>query len=482
MSDMSVLVSGNAASPAKGGTISKDEQTNAESTAMDFAAILGGWLVQVMGQGQDSGFQSGDPAGKEANSGQTCFQGLGDMLGSLRTIAGLNLESGSRQGLPGFDATLTDANQSEIMQPLSPKNLLGGVPDSGIESGQLQGEISPVAELDQYRVWITQLLQDMSGEIRDVSVNTNDIKDLLAQINQELKTLLPEDLVAKTKDTLIEKAIDNPLVNSGMGLQNSGGHDGLSLAQGVKTNESQTIIQSPIQERNQTLNDLSAPIRNSEFDGFLPGNRLLQMNMRTETGTEIGQSGHESANSKNAGTEDPNFLTGNLSLNNFTLPTIAEAGNKTDASPNLPVWVQVAQTLRDTVLHPLPVVRELMIQLHPAELGQIHISLAWDNGQVHLQLQASEAATGQLIQNHIPQLRETLTQSGVSCGMMQMGFSDSQSNFNQGRNWTFSSSTNHQEKQESDSLIKQDETSSAVSVINRQSQGLGQSSRINVMA
>jgi len=69
-----------------------------------------------------------------------------------------------------------------------------------------------------------------------------------------------------------------------------------------------------------------------------------------------------------------------------------------------------------------PRVHELEIQLQPAELGKISIALRWDGGQLDLHLQASEAATGQLLQNHTTELRAALTGLGIQCGQLLLGF------------------------------------------------------------
>lgn len=91
MSEINVLVSGNVTPKIKSGVTPSEGNSADNSAAMEFAAIFGGWMAQALGQGQNSGLQSSDPAGKEANSGQTGIQGLEGMLGSLRTTAGLNL-------------------------------------------------------------------------------------------------------------------------------------------------------------------------------------------------------------------------------------------------------------------------------------------------------------------------------------------------------------------------------------------------------
>jgi flagellar hook-length control protein FliK len=87
----------------------------------------------------------------------------------------------------------------------------------------------------------------------------------------------------------------------------------------------------------------------------------------------------------------------------------------------VPVWEQVSTAVREQILNKSQDLKQLDIQLHPADLGKIQIDLRWENGQVHLQVQASEAATGQILQSHLSDLRQSLSDQGVNCGMFQMG-------------------------------------------------------------
>jgi len=97
-------------------------------------------------------------------------------------------------------------------------------------------------------------------------------------------------------------------------------------------------------------------------------------------------------------------------------------GNVADGkTAGIPVWEQISNVFREKVTSRNQELKELDIQLHPADLGRIRIGLRWENGQIHLQVHASEAATGQIIQSQLSELRNTLTNQGVNCGELQMG-------------------------------------------------------------
>lgn len=544
MSEINVLVSGSVTPMVKGGSISKGENSGGDSAALEFAALFSGWIAQAMGQGQDSGFQSNsDPAGKEANSGQTGIQGLEGMLGTLRTAAGLNLESVGGQNEQVKDFPVNSFGP-EMTKLFSQENLFGDAADSGIGSEQLQTVKLPLSELDQYRVLITQLLQEMSGEISEVAVKPAKVQGLLSQLSQELnlnpsenteqllrnllaqnidrlppqiqpKNVQPESMpwtmMQKQGTTPAQSSIPNAMRNE---LQTNSFNNTMT----VLSNETDITGEKDLSGKTNTYDTESAlspkvavnanpngekaePMLRSTQDlsiekGVQSGKPSteappLKINMgeqtsQTDTGKEKQNlSSNENGKvmiSKDTGTESINSNQENINFSNSVLNSVAEVGNKTAVSSNSPIWQQVAQQLQGKLLNQLPNVHRMNIQLHPAELGQISISVVLDKGQVHLQMHASEAATGQVLQSNFPELRQSLSQAGVQCGMMEMGFSDSNPNFNQGRNQTFTPQLNNQSHQAAEGGLNIDEIRGEISSSGTSGQELGQDYRINVTA
>src|SRR5665648_847909 len=154
-------------------------------------------------------------------------------------------------------------------------------------------------------------------------------------------------------------------------------------------------------------------------------------------------------------------------ISNLVVANVAEG--RTNA---IPVWEQISNVLREQVLNKQLTVKELEIKLHPADLGKIQIGMRWENGQLHLVVQASEASTGQLLQNQLSNLRQNLTDQGVNCGMLQMGQGGERQQNPQGdasqRTFTQSSEPNEDEN--------------VFPVTNPLSLGQGESNRVNVMA
>lgn len=85
------------------------------------------------------------------------------------------------------------------------------------------------------------------------------------------------------------------------------------------------------------------------------------------------------------------------------------------------VWEQVLDILKKQELKNNKEVKELSLHLQPKELGKVQVSLRMENGQLHLVLNASEQATGAILQDNLQDLKNGLTQMGVACGTFQMG-------------------------------------------------------------
>jgi flagellar hook-length control protein FliK len=77
-------------------------------------------------------------------------------------------------------------------------------------------------------------------------------------------------------------------------------------------------------------------------------------------------------------------------------------------------------------------VEKIEIKLYPAELGKLDVHLRMEDGILHLVINASDQATGNYLQNHLGELRQSLTQIGISCGSMEMSFQGEREQENEG--------------------------------------------------
>ncbi|UWG98344.1 flagellar hook-length control protein FliK [Dehalobacter sp. DCM] len=104
----------------------------------------------------------------------------------------------------------------------------------------------------------------------------------------------------------------------------------------------------------------------------------------------------------------------------MTTDMIDEHALDTDALSSGKVWDQVLDALKKQDIRSAEI-NTLSIQLQPQELGKMDITMHLKDGQLHLVINASEQATGALIQNSLQDLREGLADIGVTCGSMELG-------------------------------------------------------------
>jgi len=357
--------------------------------------------------------QSDLPAGKEANSGNDVSQGTG---GSATANASLT------------NATVVAGNNLE----LALLNLVSlasdeGSAQSGMTTLNPQGDNPAITELDKYRLVIADLLVELSGEITDkspkgtslgsVSAGTKDLSQEMAKIVQGWMTVT--DDVAKNGSISTNQKGIQPLLDV---LTAGIGSGDLALNAKVTTllaalNENGIIDRvakgssEPFLKliKGTDFNPVAAQVKDTAL--------LTNVQQKSEgMNTQKGDSTQSTELSGGKDVQNQNSSVGIGVSSNLVAPNVTDG--KTVA---VPVWEQISTVIREQVMNGSQDLKQLNIQLHPADLGKIQIDLRWENGQVHLQVQASQTATGQLLQNQLPDLRQALINHGVNCGMLQMG-------------------------------------------------------------
>lgn len=137
------------------------------------------------------------------------------------------------------------------------------------------------------------------------------------------------------------------------------------------------------------------------------------------------------------------------------------------------VWDQVLAVLKKQDLKD-QALKELSLKLHPAELGKVDVSLKLENGLIHVTMNASEQATSQMLQNHLQDLRAGLAEMGVSCGSLELGYSQDNNQLNSGRD-------NYPDSKGPAGYSAEEENMQALE-LNWYTQLTGAGSRINVSA
>ncbi|MHB8073739.1 flagellar hook-length control protein FliK [Desulfosporosinus fructosivorans] len=411
------------------------------------------------------------PAGKEANSGESMSQGIENLTGGKNLASLLNLISqGSEEGSGSTGMT--------IMNP--------------------QGDNLGITELDKYRQVINKLLVELSGVITDAtpegdlvradSMGAKDLRQELVRITQGWMSMTDEAIKTEL-NTSVQNGLQRSVEGSALGNANPEqntkaanllaalyplfveGTGGEKVPQGVR--------EALIDQLKGSGIDLESIAAASKDTAFLTSvlQKSAGMGLQEGTNTKNFQDIISEANKANSMKSVDLFGP----KDGQTQSSSSEVGVVVNVIPltlsdgkvvAIPVWEQISTVVREQVMLKQQALKQLDIQLHPADLGKIQISLRWESGQVHMQVQASEAATGQLLQNQLSDLRQNLMNQGVNCGSLQMGQGGERQQHSQ-------SDESQRALQQSDSLPNEDEDLIPINPLSLGQDGLN---RINVTA
>lgn len=480
-----------------GSSYTSGSQPGADSAAMMFAAIFGGWLNQVGGQGQDSGNQSQEPAGKDANSGRHALLGLDGLQGLMGILQGNEgFQEVFVQGLQGEGKQGVNSEQLEILMtqldalrsqalPANSPGILEDVQLSGMTE-QPQGKTSPQSELDLYKNVISNLLKEMSGEMKlkpqnQAEANPNPLAQqklelaaqrynsglfismdgegqepsvMVAQVKKDAEPMntVPTDMTltdtAKTAANTFVQVNQGTLLAALLGKLKSDpdgtgadetGLDENQVKLGAGNGPEGRPARNPeILSLNQENSEDAMLLKQEAAKGTpsshgVSEEKLAEGGLIPTKGTVArGLQDNEQPIEVNKGNKSalPDVAAGNLT---HQAKDIAQVQGKVADKSEQPIWTQLARDIFDKAFLARPQLRELNIQLHPAHLGAINISMSWDEGQVHLRMVASDGGTGQIIQQNLSELRDNLTQLGIQCGQMEMGEQKEGTQEHQGR-------------------------------------------------
>ncbi|ODA42498.1 flagellar hook-length control protein FliK [Desulfosporosinus sp. BG] len=379
--------------------------------------------------------QSDLPAGKEANSGDVVSQGDENLSLTNSTLAKAPVVSGINLG-------------SAML------NLLSLVSDevsaqSGMTTPKPQGANPGITELDKYRQVIANLLGALSGDISEASpigspLSREDSENSPNRnLYQEMMRVVQGWVTATddvAKDDLVSSPKGNPLNLESKEIQSllddltpgiGTGSPALKakavtlLAAALNPILSQGTNEAKASQRMNEIQGSSEPfikqLKETDFNTVkMPAKNTALLTNSQQKSAGVGlQEGEDTHSSELSGVKDVNNQNSSAGFgvaSNMIAVNLADG--KTVA---IPVWEQISTVLREQVKSRSQDLKQLDIQLHPEDLGKIQINIHWENGRVHLQVHASEAATGQILQNQLSDLRHTLTSQGVNCGSLQMG-------------------------------------------------------------
>ena len=331
------------------------------------------------------------PAGKDANSGLNGQHNQDDIVLSRIALSvaqgGIDMESLVEALNKRAYALGEDAQQSnkQINIEKSFLDLVLSVKDIGLQGSKvsISREISSLspAELDKY-IKTLELLRELSGQIR-LTDNRNPI---LSEMAYKGSYVIPQQIQPVEKGNIkqlgaIEAVIGekNPQVLA---------KDNLESNANVLRAESKDQIGIKQLEAMSQLNGKEEKafnegmLQKSESQLIIPGQHMISKMETTLIGDKT-----------------------------IVRPEIIPIGSGK-------IWDQVVNLLNRQDLNQ---VKELSIQLHPADLGKVNFSVRLENGQIHLVIHASENSTANFLQNNLAELRNNLSQSGINCGTLEMG-------------------------------------------------------------
>jgi len=395
-------------------------QGSVESAGSDFAALLLNLIAnRRQGEGQTGEdrdlhallmgypFLMGlegpglhNPAGKEANSGAIAGQAGG---AAQNALAFLNALTASPLG-------------EQWLWLLAQESLSSGMIQAGSGTGDM-----PHSELDQYRSEIIKLLQELNGKLEVVARPANAQAMQAAAAARAFQAALG---IASEAQVLANPAMDLEQNHAVLQQVNR-----LPAAQ--PANQANTVL-------NQAAGDqaLQQPVNNQAVTSGLEG-RSSSPGHAPAVNAAFAQhiNGSEQGLNRDQGSSFDGGKNESLSQNIAHQGAAAgesvdfkaidvKHGEKGSAPSLLQQIVQALHKQADLVemsRRRLPHVERVEIQLHPAELGKIYVSVRLEDGQVHLFMQATESSTTSLLQQQLGDLRQTLTDLGVACGRFEMG-------------------------------------------------------------
>ncbi|MGC7870306.1 flagellar hook-length control protein FliK [Desulfosporosinus sp. SYSU MS00001] len=466
-----------------------ENTSNEPGSVIGYANLASPFLAQLM-------LQDELPAGKEANSGNEASLGTGNSVTVNSSTANNSLLEGKNLELALMN--LLSQSSDEVSSQL------------GTTMVKSQGDSPANSELDNYKQAIADLLEKLSGEITDISGKSTasnsgtKLKNVDAAFGQasqassaDLATNNSAQEVLGLLLSEVEKDAQNMLLpTKGDASARGSGSDGNNNALDTKTSLL-AALSALLSEENEETNDIVLPPKTDDGSatGYAKNNSVstakafLQtfLNSLLSNGDEDfkdsalltkakGILNEELINETSTKSNEPSEVKTMENQNpilNVGLTNNITAANVTDSkTAAIPVYQQISAAVSEQLMNKPQDLKQLDIKLQPADLGKIQIDLRWENGQVHLQVQASQAATGQLLQNQLPDLRQALANQGINCGMLQMGLGGDHKQNSQGQEST-------QSQQRSTSSAEDEDLASILNIPSLEEDG---ANKLNVTA
>jgi flagellar hook-length control protein FliK len=397
------------------------------------------------------------PAGKEANSGLTCRQNLDisqNKEADLKVVLDLwptDFLKGSSQEslnyLTGIPTEVFGQEQADLLNAALLK--AWGQQQMGFLNSLLsevfgQGQAVPLEAWGEQQIgFLKNLLVKALGQKTAGVSNPESIKNLSEEqiifLKKELVSTLGKEqpfLTKQNKEPI--QPHSNVQVSAqalrGLGLEGSTGPKVRELTalplteldDNIETGKQLQELSGKLELANKLERDSGVVLVNRPFYLFT-GKEDLSTKSGGESTTLQEQALRQESQGENRSpaqqSDWPTALMGDKVYEAVASEVPLE--NRISASSHkVKVWEEVLNQLSKQDFNNQKEVRELSIHLQPEELGKVRIFMRLENGQIHLVLNASEQTTGVILENHLQDLKNGLTQMGVNCGSFEMSQED----------------------------------------------------------
>lgn len=341
------------------------------------------------------------PAGKDANSGLNGEQSQDDIFLSRVALSAVQkgidsedlLEALTKRVSSLGEDTLqnnrqTNAEKASFLDTVLPPKDIGLQGSKSLISREISA-LSP-AELDKY-ITTLELLRELFGQIKV----TDNQKPILSETPRGSHVIpLQQQTVEKGSIEQL-RALESIIDEKNFQVLSKDNQQGYANVLRVESKEQTGVIQlqdsamSQQYSSNEEKTLKEGLIPKSEPQLIIPGQNMITKMENTPIGD------------KTIVRPEMNFLGSGK------------------------IWDQVINLLNKQDYNQ---VKELSIQLNPADLGKVNFSVRLENGQIHMVIHASENSTANFLQNNLAELRNNLLQSGIDCGTLEMGFNHSGQN------------------------------------------------------
>lgn len=344
----------------------------------------------------------------EETANESTYQSMIDLLLQMQTQVTQILDTDVRdmmQAMKDLDLTAADLLNPENMQQLM--LTLTGEEEASLLTDE--GLYDTLQQLLNLGAEVKESVQDLSKQLEGVSTEWNELSEVLGEklfAMTGVEEPKEADSIPFFDDNQLTAGSDNKIA-----ILENGKQDFEKAEDGRRepANDSLTAYNVKDADDSTSLQNGAGDARGNSQDANAKEETQREQTIQNSSESRIVKDYKEADTSQ---TDRPLFAdfmnnADSANVNMVQELTQASGASNTDAGEIMKQIVDYMKTMRNGEMS------EVEMQLHPSELGTIHISVASKNGMITAQFTAQDEAVKQVLENQIDVLRENLTQSGV---------------------------------------------------------------------